>query len=336
MCVNPGKVTGPDGKAYTVGCRVCWQCKQVRVDDWVGRCIAERKTAVGAHFVTLTYGADRQIGDIDNIRAAVLTYSDIRKFLAYLRVEGFPVRFFTVGEYGSAKGRAHWHILLFWQDKVPDVEVRKNFFMSKYWQHGWSYWDDLSPETVRYCCKYLAKDMADDQTQYYGPRMSKKPPLGDAYFRDLAHRYVAQGLAPRDLYYGWSDVRRSDGSPVRFLMQGKTADNFLDYYLERLTGKARPAKPVRQNDDELNRAAWRVYHREMLAWVHAVSNARGSNSELVEEYLDRVAAPLLEVNKARQMVEDMTLAERRRRFFDPVYGPGFNLHWRSGDGSKEA
>ena len=198
MCVDPGKISD----VGFVACRKCWQCIETKIDDWVGRCVAESVTATAAHVVTLTYGHDMETGDRDNIRAAVLTYSDVQKYLKRLRFDGFPVRYFITGEYGSKKGCAHWHIILYWQDKVPEHVLRENF-KQKHWPHGWSYWDKSTPEAVRYACKYLLKDPSDDEMQSWGPMVSKYPPLGDAYFHKLAGMYVDQGLSPQNLYYSF-------------------------------------------------------------------------------------------------------------------------------------
>ena len=241
MCLEPTKIAD----VGFVACRKCWQCLERKVDDWVGRNIAEGKTAKAAHVATLTYGEDRQTGGIDHIRAAVLTYSDVQKFLKYLRVDGYPVRYFVVGEYGSKKGRAHWHIVLYWKDAVPEHRLRENF-MQKHWPYGLSYWDKLTPEAIRYACKYLQKDHSDPAKQGYGPMPSKKPPLGDAYFRELAHRHVEQGIAPQNLFYSFPDVRRvphgtrgktakalrDSAKPIRFHMRDKTAQNFARYFVE--------------------------------------------------------------------------------------------------------
>nr|WP_316650683.1 hypothetical protein [uncultured Gellertiella sp.] len=227
-----------------VACRECWQCRETKIDDWVGRNIAESKFAKAAHVVTLTYGQDDKTGDRDHIRSAVLTYSDVQKYLKYLRSDGYPVRYFVVGEYGSKKGRAHWHIILYWQGPVPEHKIRENF-LQKHWPHGWSYWDKCTSEAVRYACKYILKDPADHEKQGWGPMPSKKPPLGDAYFRDLAQRYVDQGLAPQHLRYSFPEVRRIPNGyrgrtakqfrdamrPVRFMMHGKTAENFISYFI---------------------------------------------------------------------------------------------------------
>jgi len=242
MCLNPVKIAD----VGFVACRECWQCRERKVDDWVGRNIAEGKTAKAAHVVTLTYGEDRQTGGVDHIRAAVLTYSDVQKFLKYLRVDGYPVRYFVVGEYGSLKGRAHWHIVLYWQGAVPEHRLRENFHQ-KHWPHGLSYWDKLTPQAIRYACKYLQKDPHDPAKQGFGPMPSKKPPLGHVYFRSLADRYVEAGLSPQNLFYSFGDVRRvprgaraksakalhEAAKPVQFLMRDKTAENFCAYFAER-------------------------------------------------------------------------------------------------------
>lgn len=242
MCINPMKIA----EVGFVACRECWQCRETRIDDWVGRSIAESKTAVAANVVTLTYGNDRTTGDIDHIRASVLTYSDVQKYFKSLRFDGYAMRYFVVGEYGSLKGRAHWHVLMFWLNKVPEHKIRENF-MQKHWPHGWSYWDQSSPEAIRYACKYLLKDPEDLSNVGWGPMMSKKPPLGHAYFRQLADRHVQQGLSPQSLFYSFPEVVRVPAHtrgktaadfmrrarPVRFHMAATTAKNFLEYFCQR-------------------------------------------------------------------------------------------------------
>lgn len=261
MCIDPGKISD----VGFVACRKCWQCRENKIDDWVGRCVAESVTAKAAHVVTLTYGYDLETGDSDNIRAAVLTYSDVQKYLKRLRFAGYPVRYFIVGEYGSKKGRAHWHIILYWQKKVPQHKTRVNF-TEKHWPHGWSYWDKATPEAVRYACKYLLKDPSDDEMQSWGPMVSKYPPLGDAHFQKLAEMYVDQGLSPQNLYYSFPDVRRNPlgfraktkkqylegAKPVQFHMHGKTAENFVSYFLQQWDEKHGTVPPKSKLLDKHN------------------------------------------------------------------------------------
>ncbi len=60
MCIAPIKLD--DGTE--VGCRECWQCRKRRVNDYVGRCIAESKFAKKTYAVTLTYGGDEGVNAV--------------------------------------------------------------------------------------------------------------------------------------------------------------------------------------------------------------------------------------------------------------------------------
>ena len=119
MCKCPSMLD--DGTM--IGCRYCSQCVGRAVDDWTGRCIAESIFAVAPFFVGLTYGRDEN-GSEDHIRARLLTYSDVQKYMKRLRASGYCPRYFAVGEYGSTKGRAHWHLLIFWKDNAAEIAKR--------------------------------------------------------------------------------------------------------------------------------------------------------------------------------------------------------------------
>ena len=228
MCIAPNILAN----GQPVACHECWQCREQAINDWVGRNIAESKTAIACHAVTLTYGRSRS-GDADHERANVLTYSDVQKYLKLLRRHGYPVRYFVTGEFGSKKGRAHWHIMLYWLERVPENIVLDQNFMERHWPHGWSFWTKPSHNAIRYNCKYIQKDMGDAERQGH-LAMSKKPPLGTAYFERLAEKYVAQGLSPQSLEYTFPEVRRrkQDGSEevVVFRLKDTPAERFIEHF----------------------------------------------------------------------------------------------------------
>ena len=292
MCENPGLMWIKGGTQISVPCRKCWLCIETKVDDWVGRCIAESHTAAATRSITLTYGRDEH-GNADHMRAAVLTYSDVQKYIKLLRRHGYPCRYLAVGEYGTEKGRAHWHLILFFQNEVPkhilappseeredDSEFR---FMERHWPHGWSFWEECSAASIRYVCKYINKGMGDAERQGH-VALSKKPPLGHQYFQDLAQRYVNQGVAPLEPYYWFSDVRKykfegDPGTPIKFYMRGVTLDNFCRAF--------------------------------MLKWWKA-HNCHPPHSQMVEDFCDRMAK-----------VDKPLLAEVMPRQVDPFYmSPG--------------
>lgn len=207
--------------------------------------------------MTLTYGRD-EFGNQSHTRSAILTYSDVQKFFKQLKNRGFKARYFAVGEYGSAKGRTHWHIIVFWQNKIPtvlmdyggnswhrdkrDVPVPITIVPYKrmnipIWPHGFSQWDPVKPGnekgSIRYACKYINKDF-DDKNWQGKLAMSKKPPLGAAYFEQRAQRFVDEGVSPQDPYYVFpDDARRKDGSIIKFKLERKSLDLFCAAYLRK-------------------------------------------------------------------------------------------------------
>lgn len=252
MCVAPLNLA--DGTE--TACHECWQCRENAINDWVGRNIAESRTAVASHAVTLTYGRSKRSGEVDHERAVILTYSDVQKYLKLLRRHGYAVRYFVTGEFGSLKGRAHWHIMLYWLDKVPPHELDRNF-MEDHWPHGWSFWTEPTPHAVRYNCKYIQKDMGDAERQGH-LAMSKKPPLGARYFESLAERYVAQELAPQDLSYRFR-FPNADGTwkVHEFMLRDRSAELFLAHYV-RAWELARPGRPTPPSELVNNWVEWGV------------------------------------------------------------------------------
>lgn len=248
MCHDPSTLS--DGSV--VACRNCELCRYNRVKDWAGRNIAQSKISVGSFACTLTYGpeldADRMPipGRKDHMRMAVLTYSDVQNFLKYLRWLGYEFQYFVTGELGGLYSRVHWHIILHFTNRVPPHELNRRFSdrhvndegllfkheVCKAWPHGFMMWKKPSFQDVFYNCKYILKD-ADDEAAQRKPGMSKKPPIGTRYFFDLADRHVQQHLAPQDLKYTFKEVRKDDGSPLEFMLQGRTAELYLERFILR-------------------------------------------------------------------------------------------------------
>lgn len=227
MCLNPVKINDVE-----VPCQQCWQCKQNRVRDWVGRCIAETKTSARSTVMTLTYGQSPKLDASDNDwHATRLVYDDVKKYLKLLRYHGYPVRYFAVGENGSRKGRAHWHIILFWQsDKMPKLNFGVRFDHKPFWPHGFAWAENADAAAIRYCMKYITKTFEDGMRTAYG--LSRRPPLGANYFRTLALLHVEHGLSPQDLRYSFPDVLKRDGSKMEFFLKRHSAYFYLNAFDE--------------------------------------------------------------------------------------------------------
>ena len=190
-----------------------------------------------------------------------MTYSDVQKWIKRLRFHGFPVRYFATGEFGSTKGRAHWHVMLYGSGAMPEHRLDEDYFIGGHWEDGFSFWTKPTHSAIRYNCKYILKDQGDAMRQGH-LAMSKKPPLGAEYFAQVAEQYVRQGLAPQDLTYRFPEVRRRkpDGSEevVEFMLTGRSAELFLEQYIRRweATYPGRPMPPSDLIEEFTDRAAW--------------------------------------------------------------------------------
>lgn len=114
--------------------------------------------------------------------------------------------------------------------------------------------------------KYVVKDIDDEGAQAHFS-LSKKPPLGDAFFREWADLHVMNGVAPRSEIYWFDDCRTKNGHKREFFMQGVTRDNFCQYFIDK--------------------------------WRSVYPDTHLPNSEFIEDYQDRLAKK--EIEKERIM-----------------------------------
>lgn len=230
MCTN--WITMPDGQLRP--CHVCWQCKRDRVKDWVGRCIAESELCAATTCVTLTYGKSDRLYEIDHPHASKLVYVDVQKYLKMLRLNtDSRVRFFCTGEYGSRKGRAHWHLILFFccGEMTPGVKFEERFIHSVgnqlIWPHGWSFWQVADYEKMRYAVKYILKDVFEGKERVH--RSSKMPEIGHYYFKRLAMQAAEAQIPPRDVYRFPNDHDRR-GKPREYRLTRAALYKYLAHY----------------------------------------------------------------------------------------------------------
>lgn len=216
MCLSP--VTLKD--RTQVACRNCSLCNQNKTNDWIGRCLAEQATSVETVAVTLTYKGDGP-------ESALLRYSDPQLFLKRLRKD-FRVRYIIAGEYGTKKGRAHWHMILFFKGKAPPIKFGSNVDW-EYWPHGHVFFQNPDAGGFAYMLKYIQKDMVPGSVRSFS--MSKKPPLGHDFFcYDLAKSIVNAGLPLHTPSYSFAHVKNSKGAHRQYWLMGRMRELFMEQY----------------------------------------------------------------------------------------------------------
>jgi len=224
-CLNPSTLDS----GIQVGCSQCWMCAETKVNDWTARATSESFFAKKTYSITLTYD-DQVLERKDQLQHAVtLVYKDVQDFIKRLRRK-YECRYIVVGEYGSKRGRGHWHCIIFFKNDYPDVPQEKRIRW-KYWKNGLTFFQQPDWKGFRYALKYILKDQKQEQSEKLFS-MSKKPPIGHQFFQELAQTYVDNGLSPQNPYYKIRNVKTAAGNERKFYMKGTTRENFLDRFID--------------------------------------------------------------------------------------------------------
>lgn len=134
-----------------VPCGECVNCKARRISGWSFRLMMEERYCSSAQFLTLTY-APENVSKSPLGGRLTLDKSHVQCFIKKLRRRsnwGNSVKYFAVGEYGTAFSRPHYHLLLF-NAHIEDVQPC--------WQFGQIYYGTVSGASVGYCLKYMCKE----------------------------------------------------------------------------------------------------------------------------------------------------------------------------------
>lgn len=164
-----------------VPCGKCPECRAANKRRWVGRCVAEMEVSKYSYFLTLTF---------DNNHIRDVSKRDIQLFIKRLR-KFLPCRYLAVGEYGSLSNRPHYHLIIFSNESIDDLEPfkRSNFplyksaMISKLWPFGFSSVAKASPSTAAYTVGYLIK--SEKKTAF----KLQSQGLGAEFFKSLKPRY---------------------------------------------------------------------------------------------------------------------------------------------------
>jgi hypothetical protein len=260
-----------------VCCRKCTRCRKNRISDWVGRCVAEAKYSTRVVCATLTYRPSKRPG-----QGSLLIYDDIQKMMKRLRrsrrclrtgkkLPGYNVRYIVAGEYGSERGRAHWHIILFFRGDSPEFppeNVEKQHW--SFWDHGFTMVEPPSAGKYMYYLKYMMKDDASEtKVNHFG--MSKKPAIGHEWFIDMARQLARERLPLLQWGYSHRDVMGPDGTPFRYWLKSPSIrKDFMETYrwewFRLWTDDIPETETVMEYDDKVARAeaeakkAWDMYH----------------------------------------------------------------------------
>jgi len=257
-------------RELTLACGQCIGCRIQRVNDWTVRCLHEAQMVGLSSFLTLTYDEQHLPPRGD------LHYPDFQDFMRKLRIHlnprvkrGTPkpprrkVRFFCGAEYGSEKGRPHFHALLFGyfpDDRVlcppgkTDYPMWTSPTVERLWGKGRHDFGLVTPESAAYVAGYATKKITGPQAENHYERcdpvtgelyqvqpefgrMSLRPGIGSTWLKKYGHtdvfahdRIIINGTARKvPKYYNeqWKTVD-PDRMEELELLRSITAQRFLE------------------------------------------------------------------------------------------------------------
>lgn len=270
MCINPSEIVidrGPNGMRVPVPCRSCWRCKQNRVNDYVGRALCEASTSIATCAITLTYAPRDDLAD------KLLQPRHFQLFVKRLRRAGHVVRYLVAGEYGSLRGRAHFHALLFFEAFADQKQCDVPFYRPQHvfdpdasrpfsrdfpqktlghvreWPHGhvlvdWS----ANERAIRYVCKYFFSE--DKKNAWLS--MSKKPPLGAAFFAQKAQKAIDLGVLPHSFEY----LPPGGDRNKPYLLTGASRRDYLNAITQDPSMKKKMSEWVLKTFEKYEKARW--------------------------------------------------------------------------------
>lgn len=213
MCYNPILVKTLQKDKVPVPCGKCPKCAKRRISAWSFRLVQEDKVSLSSWFITLTY--DTKYLPFTRNYFATLDKRDLQLFYKRLRklhegdpVWNKPIKYYSVGEYGSETRRPHYHVILFNADveriqrawSIFDEELYNRTGKKVFHPIGHVHYGTVSEASVGYTLKYISKPMwrpdhrNDDRLPQFS-LMSKG--LGASYVSDNIKRWHHDVLEER-------------------------------------------------------------------------------------------------------------------------------------------
>lgn len=226
-------------------CGKCIGCRIQRSRSWAARCWHEAQFYEHNCFLTLTYAPEHLPRGKHG--KCILRISDYQSFMKRFRIYldrhhyHTKIRFFHCGEFGSKRGRSHYHSLIFGFD-FPDKEFYKfnklgqplyrSPTLDKLWGKGICIIGELTYQSAGYVARYCMKkeygnksDRGPGRSEYI--TMSNRPGIGYRWFNKFKHQLLGVGFV---LVPGKDKKWIKTEIPRYYLRKLKNDLNFMEEY----------------------------------------------------------------------------------------------------------
>jgi len=154
------KETDEHDRQISLPCGQCVGCRLERSRQWAMRCIHEAQLHQNNCFITLTYDDEHLPKDLSlDHREFQLFFKRLRKANPHIKI-----RYYMAGEYGSTRGRPHFHACIFGYDfhdkklfsrTSAGSLLYRSQELEKLWPYGYSTIGDVTFESAAYVARYI-------------------------------------------------------------------------------------------------------------------------------------------------------------------------------------
>lgn len=220
-------------QALHIPCGQCIGCRLDKSREWSTRITHEASLWEDNCFVTLTYSDEHLPSD------GSLSVLHTQKFVRTIRKRtGLQLRYFTVGEYGDARGRPHYHSILFghafrndrvhWRNSAQGHPLYRSAFLEECWPYGHSEFGSVTAQSAGYCARYALKKINGKEAvdHYQRPH----PLTGEIFtvIPEFARMSLKPGIGAL-----WADQYRSDCFPSGYVIIDGEKRPVPRYYVDR-------------------------------------------------------------------------------------------------------
>lgn len=200
-CYKPISIKKPKGLGsadrITVPCGNCAACLSSKRESWTIRLFEESKNYLYSLFITLTYDDGHLVYAV----SPTVVKRDIQLFFKRLRKKlSLPIRYYTVGEYGTKTQRPHYHIILFSEEEVTSNQLIEAWSDKQLNPIGNIVIGKCSIQSISYVCKYhVLKGKYPTGTAPPFTLMSKG--IGRSYIKKMTNYHRHKGMKTHYQYF---------------------------------------------------------------------------------------------------------------------------------------
>lgn len=295
QCVHPYVLRLPNMQyPAAFPCNNCPLCLARRSYDWGNRIELESLTYSPENvcFCTLTYAPEYESKIRTPSGFLTLNYLHIQLFLKRLRKYlPYKIRFFCCGEYGSLRGRPHYHLIIF------GLKPTDHPFVDLAWGYGIVDTQVAGIKAFQYVAKYMTKfDVLPKSDEQFPQFFRSSKGLGRDFVKSVIDNYKRDRLVEVDCL-GNKQIK-----PYMFLNGRKVL--IPKYCIKKLREHFLSESEIRDANESFLKLSQESFFRIVGTWFGLPSDIEERRVYVSEKYMAHHYAKYLNILNKKQKLKN--------------------------------